>query len=91
MKKAKAIVALASTLLLAGCASAPPSPPAQNVSAQRHPNLAAAQRHCGAAFDKITAAQQANEWDMGGHARRAKELLSRASDEIKQAALAANH
>lgn len=60
------------------------------VSAKRHPNLAAAQRECLYAFDRITAAQRANEWDMGGHAKRAKELLSQASDEIKQAALAAN-
>jgi len=76
---------------MAGCASAPAqTAPAQNVSATRHPNLAAAQRACGRAFDKVTAAQQANEWDMGGHAKRAKELIVEASDEIKQAALAAN-
>ena len=90
MSKAKPFALLVSALLLAGCASAPASPPVQNVSAVRHPNLAAAQRDCGRAFDKITVAQRANEWDMGGHAKRAKELLSQASDEIKQAALAAN-
>jgi hypothetical protein len=89
MKKAQAIVVFA--LLGAGCASNPPAPPAQNVNAHRHPNLAAAQRDCGLAFDKLTNAQQANEWDMGGHAKRAKELLSQAADEIKQAALSSNH
>jgi len=76
---------------MTGCASAPArTEPAQNVSASRHPNLAAAQRACGRAFDRIAAAQQANEWDMGGHAKRAKELIIQASDEIKQAALTAN-
>jgi hypothetical protein len=60
------------------------------VSASRHPNLAAAQRMCGDAIAKITAAQQANEWDMGGHAKKAKDLLTEASEEIKQAALTAN-
>jgi hypothetical protein len=60
------------------------------VSAQKHPNLAAAQRFCDDAIAKISTAQQANEFDMGGHAKKAKELLTEASSEIKQAALAAN-
>jgi len=64
--------------------------PARNVSPNRHPNLAAAQRLVREAFGKITAAQRANEWDMGGHAQKAKELLDQASNEIKQAAEAAN-
>jgi hypothetical protein len=63
---------------------------AQRVSAARHPNLAAAQRLCDDAVLKIDAAQRANEFDMGGHAKKAKELLAEASEEIKQAALAAN-
>ena len=41
----------------------------------RHPNLRAAQDLINQAYDRITAAQGANEWDMGGHAARAKELL----------------
>ena len=60
------------------------------VSKNRHPNLAAAQRACDSAIRKVTAAQTANEWDMGGHAKKAKELLTQASAEIKEAALAAN-
>jgi hypothetical protein len=60
------------------------------VSAKRHPNLAAAQRYCDDAITKLAAAQQANEFDMGGHAKKAKELLAEASSEIKQAGLAAN-
>ncbi len=56
----------------------------------RHPNLAAAQRLAAQASAKISAAQQANEFDMGGHAAKAKELLDQASAELNQAAGAAN-
>jgi hypothetical protein len=65
-------------------------PPAENISGKRHPNLAAAQRLCDQAFEKIQAAQQFNEWDMDGHESHAKELLDQASHELKQAAMAAN-
>jgi len=63
---------------------------AQNVNPHRHPNLAAAQRLIDQAMGRIDAAQQANEFDMGGHAARAKDLLARANEEIKQAAIDAN-
>ena len=56
----------------------------------RHGNLRAAQKLIERALDKITAAQQANEYDMEGHAARAKDLLNQAYDEIKLAAMAAN-
>jgi len=56
----------------------------------RHPNLMEAQRLINQAFDRIVAAQQANEWDMGGHAAHAKDLLEQAKREIKMAAEAAN-
>jgi hypothetical protein len=64
--------------------------PAKNVSKEHHPNLAAAQKLIGQAFDKIEAAQKANEYDMEGHAQKAKEALKLAADEIKLAAEAAN-
>ena len=38
----------------------------------------------------MTAAQQANEYQLGGHAGRAKELLRQANVEMKLAAQAAN-
>jgi len=57
----------------------------------RHPNLMAAQDLINRAYDRLTAAQQANEWDMGGHAARAKDLLDQAKHEIREAAEAANH
>jgi hypothetical protein len=67
-----------------------PAQPKQTVSGARHPNLAAAQRFCQQAYEKTTAAQEANEWDMQGHAAKAKELLNQANTELKAAALAAN-
>jgi hypothetical protein len=60
------------------------------VSATRHPNLAAAQKFSQQAYNKLVAAQQANEWDMQGHAQKAKELLDQVNVEIKLAAEAAN-
>jgi len=64
--------------------------PARNVNPARHPNLAAAQRLTNQAYNKIIAAQQANEWDMDGHAQRARDLLDQANNELKAAAEAAN-
>ncbi len=64
--------------------------PKQNVRAGRHPNLAAAQRMSENAYNKVIAAQQANEWDMQGHAQKAKSLLEQVNTELKAAALAAN-
>ena len=64
--------------------------PVRDVSAVRHPNLAAAQRLSRQAFERIVAAQRANEWDMGGHAQKAKELLDQVNAELKLAAEAAN-
>lgn len=65
--------------------------PEHDVSARRHPNIAAAQRLVDQAFNRISDAQRANEWDMDGHAAKAKELLDQANRELKLAAEAANH
>lgn len=62
----------------------------QDVSWRRHPNLAAAQRLIDQAYAKISAAQGANEFDMNGHAAKAKALLEQANREIKEAAESAN-
>jgi hypothetical protein len=64
--------------------------PKETVSSQRHPNLAAAQRLVDQAFNRITEAQKANEFDLGGHAAKAKALLDDANKELKLAAEAAN-
>ena len=65
-------------------------PPGRNVSGRLHPNLAAAQRLSQQAYEKVVAAQQANEFDLGGHAQKAKELLEQANRELKGAAEASN-
>jgi hypothetical protein len=64
--------------------------PADNIDPQRHPNLAEAQKLCNRAYDKLVEAQGANQFDMNGHAQKAKDLLVEASHEMKAAALAAN-
>jgi hypothetical protein len=63
---------------------------AGNVSKVRHPNLAAAQTFIEKAIARVSAAQEANEFDLGGHAAKAKALLEEAYDEIKLAAQTAN-
>jgi hypothetical protein len=83
--------ALGSLLAIGGgVAIAQKQTPKQNVSGARHPNLAAAQRFAVQAYDKIVAAQEANEFDLGGHAKKAKELLEQVNNELKQAAQTAN-
>lgn len=64
--------------------------PVDDISGKKHPNLAAAQRLSQQAYEKIIAAQHANEWDMQGHAAKAKELLDEVNRELKLAAEAAN-
>ena len=81
-------VALGAALVCGGFAVA--QKPVDNVSGKKHPNLAAAQRLSTQAYEKVTAAQQANEWDMNGHAAKAKELLEQVNNELKLAAEAAN-
>ena len=88
MKKYCAVIGV--VLLLAGGGTLAAQRPAQNVSPKAHPNLAAAQRLVLQATEKLDAAQKANEFDMGGHAQKAKDLLVQASAEIKLAAEAAN-
>ena len=64
--------------------------PERDISGRRHPNLAAAQRLVDQAYQRIQDAQRANEWDMGGHAQKAKELLDQVNHELKEAAEEAN-
>ena len=75
-------------LLLGGLALA--QLPKENVAPGRHPNLAAAQRLSQQAWQRIVAAQEANEFDMQGHAQKAKNLLDEVNRELKLAAESAN-
>ena len=93
MVKTRVYTPIAAVVLLVGGIAggiAIAEQPAQNVSKGKHPNLAAAQNLSEKAYEKISAAQQANEWDMQGHAKKAKDLLEQANNELKQAAQSAN-
>lgn len=89
MFKLRLLAAFLGSALLLGV-GALAQKPVRNVAPGRHPNLAAAQRLSSQAYEKIVAAQKANEWDLAGHAQKAKDLLDQANRELKQAAEAAN-
>jgi hypothetical protein len=89
----KTIIACAMSMglgmaLVGGYAAA--KEPVQNVSAKKHPNIAAAQKYSVLAFEALEKAQKANEYDLDGHAQKAKEALKVANDEMKLAAEASN-
>jgi len=90
MRISKSLVGVVLAAALIGGGVAVAQKPVDNVSGKKHPNLAAAQRLSQQAWEKITAAQQANEWDMEGHAAKAKDLLDQVNRELKLSAEAAN-
>nr|HEX4313669.1 hypothetical protein [Kofleriaceae bacterium] len=55
-----------------------------------HPNLEKAEADLTNAWEHITASQQANEFDAGGHAAKAKDLIGAAKDEVHKAAVSEN-
>lgn len=82
-------VLLAAVVALAACAVSA-QVPVQNIDPERHGNLAAAQRLVVQAFERLSDAQVVNDYQLGGHVARAKDLLRQANEEIKLAAEAAN-
>ena len=90
MRKYVAIMVVGLMLAIGGTVYSAGKGPATNVSPKKHPNIAAAQKLTAEAYQKVEAAQKANEFDMGGHAQKAKDLLKQANDELKAAAEAAN-
>ena len=86
----KMSVLAVSVVLALAASSSFAHPPAKNVNHHRHPNLAAAQHLTAQAYNRIVDAQKANEFDLGGHAKRAEELLDQANHELKEAAQTAN-
>ncbi len=80
---------LAVIATVAACAASAQMP-MQNIDPQRHGNLAAAQNLVVQAFERLSDAQVANNYQLGGHVERAKELLRQANEEIKLAAETAN-
>lgn len=89
MIKTRTLAAVLGSLLVIGGAAIAQAPK-RNISGARHPNLAAAQRLSQQAWEKIVAAQEANEWDLQGHAQKAKGLLDEVNRELKLAAEASN-
>ena len=63
--------------------------PVQDIDKRVHPNLADAQSQVILASDAILQAQKDNNYDMQGHAERARQLLVQVNQELKLAALAA--
>jgi len=63
--------------------------PIQDINPKISPNLAAAQTYMVDAFNKLSAAQVINNFDMNNHAVNAKNLLIQASNEVSAAAKAA--
>jgi hypothetical protein len=78
-----AIVAVAGLALSLGTQIA-------SASGDRRPNLTAASGDLQGASNKISAAQQANEFDMQGHAAQAKALIAQAVEQLSLARQAAN-
>ena len=64
--------------------------PVQDIDPKMHANLAAAQHHVVEANTAIATAQKANNYDMQGHAEKARQLLVEVNKELKAAAEAAN-
>ena len=76
---------IAPLLALAALSSAVYAGPEAN-----HPNIIAARELATQSIEKMKADQAANEYDMGGHAAKAEQLLRDAEKEMKLAAEAAN-
>lgn len=60
--------------------------PVVNIDPNQHGNLAAAQSDIVDAYQRIDAAQSANNNHLGGHAQKAKDLLTQADAELRLAA-----
>jgi hypothetical protein len=89
MLKTRIVASVLGLLLVLGVAAIAQRPE-KDISAARHPNLAAAQDLSRRAWQRIVDAQKANEWDMDGHAQKAKDLLDEVNRELRIAATAAN-
>ena len=89
MKKKITLVAIAVCASFALGAALFAQMPPVNVG-ERHGNMRAAQQLIQQAWQRVDEAQRDNNYNLGGHAARAKELLSQASEEIRLSADAAN-
>jgi hypothetical protein len=88
MTRTKILTTLVLCVLLIGAILV--AQPVQNINPKHHPNLAEAQKLSERAYEKIVDAQRANEYDMDGHAQKAKDLLDQANHQLRLAANWAN-
>ena len=89
MKKATVLATVAgTTLACVGTMFA--QAPVVNIDRYRHGNLASAQSSIVQAYQSINKAQEANDGQLGGHAQRAKDLLTQADAELRLAANVSN-
>jgi hypothetical protein len=86
----KTLRAMLSIGLLCAVVSVHAQQPVENISPQRHGNLAAAQEAIENAYNLTVRAQEVNHGAMAGHAERAKQLLREAANELKAAATTLN-
>jgi hypothetical protein len=85
-----ATVALGGAFTLGAMTSPQGGPPPVDIG-ERHGNMRSAQQLIQQAWLKVDEAQKDNNYNLGGHAGRAKDLLAQASSEIKESAEQANH
>jgi hypothetical protein len=89
MKKAFLIGALLGAACTFGCATMAQGAPHVDIG-NRHGNLRSAQEYIVQALQLVSDAQFDNDSRLGGHAGRAKELLTEANEELRLAADVAN-
>ena len=87
-RKIRVFTVTLSTVLF--CSLALAQEPVEDINPQNHPNLAQAQRLVVQANHYVAEAQKANDYDMKGHAEKARQLLAQVNQELKAAANAAN-
>jgi hypothetical protein len=87
MRKVLSRTIIVGQLIFSACALARPI---VNIDPGHHPNLASAQQLTAQAWDYVGRAQQANQFEVGGHAARAKELLEEVNRELRLAADVSN-
>lgn len=85
MIKRKLTFSVMATAMLFCCATLAQEP-VVDIDAKVNPELATAQRDVVAANKAIISAQNANHYDMKGHAEKARELLVQVNNELKLAA-----
>jgi hypothetical protein len=90
MKKLFFLGILLGSVMTVGCATVAAEPSLYVDIGPHHGNLRGAQENIVNAYDLVNQAQYDNNYRLGGHAARAKELLAEANEELRLAADSAN-